>query len=592
MRHALRAFAVVVVLASLAAAQEEAPAPAPTPAATRPGYASVRRVGSSLARIRAGAADKAWFEWLVAVPAASFPRLTLLETAARANALDLAAIEMSSTDRVSSEIAKPLDVALTADERAAVSARLRALAIQPTVYRVPSPGRTDADMRKVFTLAKALGAKTIVTAPDPAELAHLDDLANVFEIAVAVDCRAPAYRDPKALMAALQSRSPRLGVSVDLGAWLEQGVAPLDALAAVKDRLLAMTLRDRSVSGPKGREVALGTGAADLSAFLFEAYRLGRKPLAVTVAGPNPAAALDAFETAMVPAMKHRVRQMAASDAGAIRSGDTLPDDVQEAIEAAVPRTAPATPKKPRKLLVFDLNMYSGHETIRHGNLLLSLLAKQTSAFEPVFSNNLDNLRFENLRKYDALFLNNVVGMVFLEPEVRAGLTRFVREGGGLGGVHGTSFGALDWPEFAEMLGAGAGPHRVEPATLKIDDPESPLNAAFEGKAPEIRDELYRFYADGPYSREKVHVLLSVDTAKTDMDTYGRTCATCARPDGDYAMSWIKSYGKGRVFFTPLGHTATLFTSPAFVQHLLAGLQFILGDLPADTTPSAALPRR
>jgi type 1 glutamine amidotransferase/sugar phosphate isomerase/epimerase len=581
----MRYAALISALALTGTVAAETPAPTPTPTA-REGSASVRRVGSSLGRIRAGAADALWFEWLISVPTASFPRLTLLEAAERVNALDAISIDAASTDRVSPSLAKPLDARLAEGERTAVAERLRALAVHPLVYRVPSLGPTDADMRKVFELARAIGVKVIVSAPDRAELAHVDDLANVFEIAVAVDARAPAYRDLKALMAALQNRSPRLGVSVDVGAWLEQGLVPQDALAAVKDRLLAVTLSDRSALGPKGREVALGTGAAELSPLLFETYRLGRRPLYVTVSGPHPAAALDALEQALAPAMRHRVREVAASEKGQIRSGDALPEDMQDAIDAAVPSTAPVAPKKPRKLLVFDLNMYSGHQTIRHGNLLLARLGKKTGAFEPVFSNSLDNLRWENIRKFDAVFLNNVVGMVFEEPEVRAGLLRYVKEGGGLGGVHGTSFAALDWPEFAEMLGAGAAPHRQEPVVLKIDDPASPLNAGFEGQAPSLTDELYRFYADGPYSRDKVHVLLSVDTSRTDMDAFGRTCASCTRPDGDYAVSWIKRYGQGRVFFTPLGHTPTIFTSPPFVQHILAGLQFILGDLEADASPS------
>ncbi len=73
------------------------------------------------------------------------------------------------------------------------------------------------------------------------------------------------------------------------------------------------------------------------------------------------------------------------------------------------------------------------------------------------------------------------------------------------------------------------------------------------------------------------------------MATSGRMCAKCTRPDHDYGMSWIRSYGKGRVFITPLGHTDILFTTPAWVHHIFAGVQFILGDLEADTTPSAKL---
>jgi len=65
--------------------------------------------------------------------------------------------------------------------------------------------------------------------------------------------------------------------------------------------------------------------------------------------------------------------------------------------------------------------------------------------------------------------------------------------------------------------------------------------------------------------------------------------ANIVRPDGDYAVGWIKTYGKGRVFYTTLGHNANLFFSPQMDQFLMNSIQFILGDLDADTTPSAAV---
>jgi type 1 glutamine amidotransferase len=127
----------------------------------------------------------------------------------------------------------------------------------------------------------------------------------------------------------------------------------------------------------------------------------------------------------------------------------------------------------------------------------------------------------------------------------------------------------------------------TEQATIRIDEPNHPLTAAFGGKEFVYQDEFFRFPI-GPYSREKLRVLLSIDVDKTDMNQ-GRPCAKpCVRPDSDYAVSWIRSYGKGRVFFCILGHNPTLFMTPQLAQYFLAGIQFILGDLEADTTPSAA----
>jgi type 1 glutamine amidotransferase len=131
------------------------------------------------------------------------------------------------------------------------------------------------------------------------------------------------------------------------------------------------------------------------------------------------------------------------------------------------------------------------------------------------------------------------------------------------------------------LLGAADGPHRVEEGTVKIDDPDSPLTRSFGGKSFTRVDEFYHFLPTGPYSREKLRVLLAVDTERSETSNEG------IRPDRDYGLSWIKRVGKGRVFYTALGHTPTLFATPALAEHVLAGIQFALGDLEADTTPSA-----
>jgi type 1 glutamine amidotransferase len=328
-------------------------------------------------------------------------------------------------------------------------------------------------------------------------------------------------------------------------------------------------------------------GVSGLAARLRELYDRQAKPALITV---DPASA-EELEKALHPIMAEGVRQIAS--AAAIRGPERLPEEERRKVEAALPKRAPVKPKKARRLLVMDLNVaYGGHRSIPHANLALETMGKQTGAYEAVFSNDLENLKRPNIQRFDAVYLNNTVGMIFVEPEVREGLARFVREGGGLAGHHGVSHASMDWAEFGEMIGTKWGVHReaTEQATIRIDDPKHPLTAAFAGKAFVHQDEFFRFPM-GPYSREKLRVLLSIDVEKTDMNQ-GRPCPKpCSRPDNDYAVSWIRSYGKGRVFFCILGHNPTLYMTPALAEYFLAGIQFILGDLDADTTPSAKLGR-
>ncbi len=550
---------------------------------------SMRPTGSSLGTIRVGAADKnIWFDWRVGVPGAAIKSLTLSEMLPKVDVLSVANVEASNAQIVSPEIPKKLDYRLQPGERNAVVYRFKELGEQVLAYRVDSIGADEATRRKVFAFAKAINAPTIVVPADSAALAELDKLAEEFAINVAVESKG----DPKVVMRAVEGRGKRVGVAADLGAWMQAGVKPVDGLAIVKDRLLLVSVADRSALGAGGRDVPLGTGAGGLGDFFLSAWRGGVKPLLITVQSTGPSEAdllknLTAFERVMWPAMAERVRQMLETPAGKIRGADRLKPEERQPIEAAAPKQAIVKPKKARKLLVTDIQMYSGHSTIPHGNLLLELMAKNTGAFEPTFSNDLSLLKYPKIKEFDAVYLNNVCGMVYNDPEVRDGILRFVREGGGIGGHHAVTFAGNNWPEFADMMGGWAGAHHVEKQTIRIDDPNSPLTKSFGSASFEHIDEFYQFPPSSPYSREKQHILLSIDVDKSDRATDSRLCPQCTRPDQDYGLAWIRTYGQGRTYFTPLGHTDIFYTDQRWTQHLLAAIQYILGDLDADATPSA-----
>lgn len=59
------------------------------------------------------------------------------------------------------------------------------------------------------------------------------------------------------------------------------------------------------------------------------------------------------------------------------------------------------------------------------------------------------------------------------------------------------------------------------------------------------------------------------------------------RSDDDFAISWIHTFGEGRVFYCALGHVHPTYWNPAVLKHWLSGVQYALGDLEADATPSA-----
>jgi type 1 glutamine amidotransferase/sugar phosphate isomerase/epimerase len=588
-----RSFAVIVaiLLGSFGALAQQGEKPVQVPSISQ------RPSGASLGTIRVGAADeKMWFGWRVAMPGAAIKGMTLSDVLARADfPLAVIGVEAPSSLTVSYEVPKPLDYRLQQGERNAVNYRLRELNQQIIAYRVENFPADAATRRRVLEFAKGLNAPAappiVIIASDTANLAEVDALAEELGVRVALDSRT----DPKKALAALDGRSGRLGISADLGGWMQSGVKPADGLAIVKDKLIHVRVSDRSALGQKSRIVGLGEGAGALGDFFVAAYKAGVRPAFTIESIGNTEAdmvkSLLAFERVLWPAMAERVRVMLTTADGQIRGGDRLDAKMRAQVDAAVPRQAIATPKKPRKLLVTDVQMYSGHSTIPHGNLMLELMAKYTGAFQPTFSNDPDLLKYPKIKEFDAVFFNNVCGMTHNDPEVREGLLRYIREGGGIGGNHGVTYANNNWPEFAEMMGGWSGAHHIEKQMLKIDDPSNPLMKPFGTESFEHTDEFYIFPPYSPYSREKSRVLMSIDVEKSDRASAGRLCAQCTRPDQDYGVAWVKTYGKGRTYFTPLGHTEIMYTDKRWTQHLLAAIQYILGDLDVDTAPNPKVRR-
>ncbi|HON09169.1 MAG TPA: ThuA domain-containing protein, partial [Verrucomicrobiota bacterium] len=182
---------------------------------------------------------------------------------------------------------------------------------------------------------------------------------------------------------------------------------------------------------------------------------------------------------------------------------------------------------------------------------------------------------------------------------MRENIVEFVYSGGGLMGVHGTSVaftkwpGAMeDWQEFGIMLGARGANHResTEPVVSKIEDTTHPLVQVFKGNSFEFKDEYFRF--PDVYSRERVRVLLSIDTNKTDLSRGNNIYKGSIRKDNDYAVAWVRSYGNGRVFYSTIAHNPYVFYDPIMLRFYLDAAQFALGDLKAPTTPSARLDER
>jgi uncharacterized protein len=205
----------------------------------------------------------------------------------------------------------------------------------------------------------------------------------------------------------------------------------------------------------------------------------------------------------------------------------------------------------------------------------------------------------EYLAQFDGLMLMTNGNLPLTEPQKRA-IVDYVRNGKALVGVHCASLTLYDYPEFGEVLG-GYYRRSIVPTSmvgrkigvLKVEDPSHPATRTIGGSWP-VAEEFYQFgtavwdasrpteqisqvgrlHIPMAFSRDRVHVLLSLDTDKTDISDLGPEVVK----GGDYPQAWSRTFGKGRSFYTSLGHRDDIWsTDPTFRAHVTGGIRWALG---------------
>ncbi len=276
--------------------------------------------------------------------------------------------------------------------------------------------------------------------------------------------------------------------------------------------------------------------------------------------------------------------------------------DFKTQVENALPVNAPAVPEKKRKLLVFNLHVskdrkpISGHYSIPYANYAILAMGDKLGAYETYFSNDTLIFRPEILDQFDAICFNNTGGVLFDDPDLRMNLLDYVFGGAGFVGIHATAATFVQWPvydqfpAFGIMLGGyenGGHPWKEnEWITIKVEDNSHPLNQTIRYQKFEISDEVFQF--SEPYSRDRVRVLMSIDISRTDT-SMSRRILPERRADGDLAMSWIREFGRGRVYYSSFGDNPHINWDTRILNHYLSGIQYALGDLKAPATPSGKL---
>ena len=178
----------------------------------------------------------------------------------------------------------------------------------------------------------------------------------------------------------------------------------------------------------------------------------------------------------------------------------------------------------------------------------------------------------KNLTKFDALVFVNTTGEMELSDAQKKDLLSFVHDDGkGFVGVHAALDANYKWPEYGEMIGGYFDEHpwNTFDAPIVREDATFPAVKHFKPSFTK-NDEIYQAKS---WSRDKVNVLLRLDETKLKYENNKRI----HREDRDFAVTWAKMYGKGRVFYSTLGHTNESWSDPDITTMYLEGIKWALG---------------
>jgi type 1 glutamine amidotransferase len=249
----------------------------------------------------------------------------------------------------------------------------------------------------------------------------------------------------------------------------------------------------------------------------------------------------------------------------------------------------PPTPPKKHLLVIGEEKGYR-HEAVSHAMATMERLGTETGLWDTTLRTDTEALTKKKL-EYNAKNLNDFDAVLFytggdleMDAQQKADFISFVHDDGkGFIGVHSAAITFVDWPDYGDMIGGYYDEHPwlTFDAPIIVEDPSFPGMQQWPHSFI-LRDEIYQMRN---YSRDKVRVLMRLDVSRLDMKN-----KNVHRTDGDFAVTWAKMFGKGRVYYTTLGHVEENWDKPEFQQMITEAITWAMGLENADVT-SRPLPR-
>ena len=276
-----------------------------------------------------------------------------------------------------------------------------------------------------------------------------------------------------------------------------------------------------------------------------------------------------------------------------------LDDAWKEKIYQLAPEKADAPVSKKHKVLLFSLFTGFNHWVIPHADVVIKTLGEKTGAYEIVKSTDIYLFEKATLKQFDAIVLNNNCSVgpgrnlfydalsansTFSEEdknkkaaEFEGNLLDFVKKGGGLAVLHGGIVMQNNSTEISEMIGGSFDYHPPQQEIeLQIAESNHPLTKAFEGASFTHYDEPYFF--KNAYAQKDFRPMLYMEISRIEKVRHKTN-------DKISYVSWIKKYGKGRVFYVSPSHNAQSYENKRLLKYYLNGMQYVLGDLKCEDSP-------
>ena len=178
----------------------------------------------------------------------------------------------------------------------------------------------------------------------------------------------------------------------------------------------------------------------------------------------------------------------------------------------------------------------------------------------------------KNLDYFDLLIFASTTGELDMDDNQKKDMLSFIHDDGkGFVGIHAALDTNYKWPEYGEMIGGWFDQHpwMTFQAPIINEAPDFPAVRHF----PHAFVKFDEIYQPKEWSRDKVNVLLSLDPTKLNYENNPRI----HRMDHDFPVAWSKMYGKGRVFYSTLGHTEESWQDPDIRTMYFEAIKWALG---------------